>query len=275
MELKSLHRDVFLHLSHWLDSADLLSLSCAEKFWDGLLDYRWLWLLRAKQCGIYQPEFDQLEAKAIKALLILHMRNVYRQILTICPPKYAKRLCNIVINDDAVELENSILPTAKVSARALLPIAMQFGRIQIIHSIFTHYKVPASYTWLLYAIRNEYYGVIKYLLEVQQLPLLNDQPYLLFPVISKRWDQHYAMSNTSSCRHHGQFQDYNSLVIKEIIRCRHPKIVAYLKNKLNELLAESEGENLNIQLYAKLKRHSLDNLESTVYCLSPNLNRLK
>lgn len=275
MELKSLHRDVLLHLSQWLGSVDLLSLSCAEQFWNGLLNYQPLWVLRAKQCGIYQPEFEQLDVSAIKAKLILHMKNVYRQILTICPPKYAKRLCEIVINDDAVELENSVLPTAIKSVRALLPIALQFGRINIIHSIFTHFKVQGGYTWLLFAIRNEYYSAIKYILEVQQLPLLNDQPYLLFPVLDKKWDQQYGMSHSLSCRRHGQFQDYNSLIIKEIICCRHPKIVAYLKNKLNDLLAETEGEKLNIQLYAKLKRHSLDNIEATVYCESPNLKRLK
>jgi len=275
MELKHLHHDLWAILSQWLDASDLLSLIGAEHAFNQLLNYQPLWLLRAKRCGIYRPEFDDLDCDAIKAQLVAHMKSLYRHIRGICPIEYAKLLTNIVIEDDAHELEYYLLPSAKKSVTALLPIAMQFGRVRIMHSIFTHFGVSVSYNWLLLAIHQEYYAAVKYLVEIQQVPLITDQPFQIFPAVEQRWDPRYVMVDDSGRRHHATFLHYNQLLLREIIRCRDPKIVAYLKKKLDELHENYGVENLYGYLYAKVKRHSLENINIIERCDSPDLENLE
>lgn len=274
MELKSLPHVAISVLSQCLGSTDLLSLICTEAAWQALLDYRSLWLLQAKRCGIYQPEFENHDVKHIRSLVVSHMRSIYREIRTICAkPEYAKRLCKIVINDDAAQLEANIVSTAKNSAKALMPIAMRFSRFEIIHSLFTHYQVPAHPSWLLFAIRHELYGVIKYIIEIQQQPLLNDEPCMLLPVVSNFWDENFKMVDSLGRRPRCHFRQYNELLVNEILRCRHPKIVNYLLNRFDQELKQPEVARPHQLMFAKLKRHSLLDVNISDYCPSPNLQR--
>lgn len=275
MELKQLPDDLLIILSQWLDASDLLSLIGAETAFKQLLNYQPLWLLQAKRCGIYRPEFDGLDCDAIRVKLVAYMRSVYRQIRGICPIQYARLLTNIVIEDDAHELELHILPTAKKSVTALLPIAMQFGRVRIMHSIFTHFNVQGSFNWLIMAIHHECYAAVKYLVEILKVPLFTDQSYQLFPTIERRWDPSFVIVDESGRRHHTTFMHYNDLLLYEIIRCRHPKMIIYLKEKLDELRFGQDLEHANRYLYLKMRRHSLEHLVVEDRCDSPDLEDLQ
>lgn len=275
MELKQLHNDLWIILSQWLDTSDLFALSGAESAIKLLLNYQPLWLHRAKRCGIYRPEFDDFDCDAIKAQLVAHMKSLYRHIRGICPIQYARLLANIVIDDNADELELLVLPTAKKSVTALMPIAMQFGRVHIMHKLFTHFKVSGGFNWLIMAIHNEYYAAVKYLVEILRVPLITDQPHQIFPTVNERWDPSFVMVDASGRRHRATFLHYNELLLREIIRCRDPKIVTYLKKKLDELQVDQGIAHPEEYLYAKIKRHSLENVTFIDRCDSPDLESLQ
>jgi hypothetical protein len=260
MELKYLPIDVAAILSQWLETSDLLSLISTSFPIEALFSYQPFWLLRAKRCGIYRPDFDHLESPAIKSHLVEHMKCLYRQVRTICPQRYAKTLTNLVMEDNADQLEQQVVQSAKKSATALMPIAMQFGRVSIMHSLFTHFEVVGSFQWLLHAIRHEQYSAVKYLVEVRGVPLVSDQPFALLPSVNRLWDANYSLVNESGRRHCATFNHYNDLLLREIIRCRHPKIVRYLRARINALISAGKIEGPESYLLALLNRHSVDRI---------------
>jgi hypothetical protein len=268
--------EITLHMCQWLGTNDLLSLSCTERYLRELLESKQLWLQHAKKYSLYRPEFDKLECPEIKARITALMKSIYREIRTICHKKiYAKQLTYLLMEDDAEQLELQVLKTATRSAKALMPIAMQFGRIRIIHSLFTHFKVPGSYHWLLWAIHHEHYSAVKYLVEIMQVPLITDKRSALLPSINSQWDHKYQSNNNSGRFHPTTFLHYNEVLLREIIRCRHPKIVQYLKNKFYELLNQEGADHPEHYLFARMKRHSLENLTTQSFCDSPDLSHLR
>jgi hypothetical protein len=268
--------EVTLHMCQWLGTNDLLSLSCTEKYLYDLLESKQLWLQHAKKYGLYQPEFNKLECTEIKARITALMKAIYREIRTICHKKnYAKQLTYLLMEDDAEQLELQVLKTATRSAKALMPIAMQFGRIRIIDSLFTHFNVPGSYHWLLWAIHYEHYAAVKYMVEIKRIPLITDKASALLPSINSRWDNRYQTNNSPGRFHPTTFLHYNQVLLHEIIRCRHPKIVQYLKNKFHELLDQDGTDHPERYLFARMKRHSVENLSTANYCDSPDLSNLR
>jgi hypothetical protein len=267
MELKDLPKEVAIILSQWLENSDLLSLMTTSRSTTALFSYKPFWLLRAKQCRIYQPEFDQLDSTAIKARLVAHIKTLYQHVRTICPQQNAKLLTTIVLEDNAQELELQIVSTAKKSATALMPIAMKFGRVGIMNSLLTHFQVSASPHWLLQAIRFEQVPAVRYLVEVMKLPLFTDQPYALLPCVNRLWDADYQIMPESGRHKRGVFRHFNELLLREIIRCHHPEIVKYLKKKINERISGQAIQESERYLLALLNRHSIDlTAAETVNC---------
>lgn len=269
MELKQLPQNVLLLLGYYLSTSDLLSYRLVDTELLSLVNHRHLWLRHLKRSGIYRPEFEHFESEELRYQLVEHMKVVYSQVSLICSEKYAHVLSCIVINDDAEELEASVLKTAKQSATALLPIAIQFGRVRIIHSLFRHFNVSVSLNWLLMAIHFESYPAVKYFIEVLHFPLFTNQRFQLFPSMNKVWDPHYVLQDKSGRHQCGTFLHYNELVLRQIIRCRHPKIVRYLKAKLDEQHEYSE-DHPDRYLYLKLKRHSMNDVDVIDRCDSPD-----
>lgn len=274
MELKELPDVVARILSQWLETSDLLSLISTSVEIRDLFSYRPYWLLRAKQCGIYRTEFEALDSSAIKAHLVAHLRALYREIRTICPVSKAKLLTTMLMEDNAKELELQIVQTAKKSATALLPIAMQFGRVRIMHSLLTHYNVSGIYHWLIHAIRYGQYAAVRYLVEVRKVPLTTDEPFAMLASVNRLWDSSYSIIDTSGRRHRSTFCHYNELLLREIIRCRHPMIVRYLKGLINELLENDTMAAPDRYLVTLMNRHSVDLSELTPECPEPDLSRV-
>lgn len=260
MELKSLPIDIALLLSQWLENADLLSLVATSVEVEALFSYQPFWVLRAQKCGIYQPEYESLSSSEIKVKLVHHMKHVYEQIRAVCP-KNAKKLANIVIEDDPIELQLQVLKSAKQTAIVLLPIIMKFGRVRIMHSLFNHFNIPGSFHWLIHAIRHEHYLAVEYLVEIKSVPLITDAPWALLASINRLWDSSYPIFSGSSQRGRATFRHYNELLLREILRCRDPKIVCYLKAKINALLEEGRVNVPDRSLLALLNRHSADMTE--------------
>lgn len=271
MIVKKLPDDLKLILAQMLESGDLISLMLVDHEFNNFLKYKPLWLHRAKRYGIYQPEFDDLDSDSIRLRIVSHMREVYRAIRKICPAKYARLLSSIVIDDNALDLESNILMTAKESVTKLLPLAIQFGRVRIMHSIFTYYQIQPRLCWLLLAIRDENYAAVKYFVEVLRLPLVTDLPYQLFPVDNQSWDPKFVMVNGSGSRNNTAFRHYNDVLLCEIIRCQNPRIVRYLQSKLEELYKNQMSEHPNPFLYLKVRRHSLEHFVLPDRCDSPDL----
>ena len=263
MELKNLPIDITLLLSQWLENGDLLSLVSTSVEVEALFSYQPFWVLRAKKCGIYQPEYESLTSSEIKVKLVRHMKNVYDHVRAVCPKKYAKKLANIVIEDDPIELQLQVRKSAKQSAIALLPIVMKFGRVRIMHCLFNHFNIPGSFHWLIHAIRHEHYIAVEYLVEIKSVPLLTDAPSALLASVNRLWDSSYPIFSASGQRARATFRHYNDLLLREILRCRHPKIVCYLKAKINSLLEDGHVNAPDRYLLALLNRHSADMTELT------------
>lgn len=257
-------------LGYYLGSSDLFSYSMVDRQLDSLLNCRTLWLYHLKRAGIYRPEFDAFDVQDLRIELVEHMRVVYHHVRSICVDEYAHLLSCIVINDDAEDLEVKVLQNATRSATALLPIVIQFGRVRIMHSLFTHFHVTKSLNWLLMAIHYESYPAVKYFIEVLHFPLVTDQRFQLFPSMNKVWDPHYVLQDKSGRHQCGTFLHYNELVLRQIIRCKHPKIVRYLKAKVDEQHDHFE-DHPDRYLYLKLKRHSLNDVDVIDRCDSPDL----
>jgi hypothetical protein len=253
--------DVIVFLCQFLDTRDLLSLICAEKTLNTLLTHKPLWLQRAKHCGIYQSEFEDWDISKIKARLIMHMKNIYRNVRTICPVEYPKLLSHIVIEDDAKALEDILLQSSTRFATALMPIAIVFGRVNIMHSLFTHYHVTGSYHWLLQAIRDESFSSVRYLVEKKGVPLITQERSALFACSDTLWNPSFELTTHSGHYCATSYLHFNKLLLTEIIRCRDPKIIHYLKNKLYEQLNSNDSTHPERILFAKVNRHSLELLE--------------
>ncbi len=275
MELKDIPRDVVRFLSQWLETSDLLSLISTSTEMRTIFDYQPCWLQRAKQYGIYQSDFDRMAPSVIKERLVAHMKSLYAQVLTVCPNHHAKLLTTIVLEDDAAQLQQRIVQTAKASVTALMPVVMQFGRIRIMHSLFVHFNVSGSYHWLLHAIRHEHYAAIKYLVEVRQVPLVTDEPFALLPCVNRLWDESYIRLDKLGRSYCATFSHYNNLLLREIIRCRHPKIVRYLKTLINELLETMEIDHFDYNLLTHMNRHSVERIDLEFDCPSPALSQLR
>ncbi len=271
MKLKFPPKDITQHLCQWLDMTDVLTLIFSHRCFNTLLTIPKIWRERAKQFGIYHPAFELLDGPAIRDRLIAHMRIIYKEVQTVCPPKRAKLLASILIEDDANELELSILQTARESATTLMPIAIQFGRIEIMHSLFTHFKILETDQWLLLAIHKENYNAVKYLVEVKQIPLISSEPSKLFYTANNHWDSTHPFFSQAAVRIPGEFRHFNELLLQEILRCRHPKIIRYLKSKLHEQLDNVGIEHPERKLFKLLNRHSLENIHLSDDCNSPNL----
>jgi hypothetical protein len=275
MKLKLLPSEVLLMIGERSGTSDLLSLRFVDSEFHKLLNHRSLWLNRTKLCGIYRPCFESLELEGIRAHLREHMKAVYQQIRSIFSKECAQLLASIMIDDNASDLEANLESSDTHSATELLPIAIEFGRFRIMHSLFTHFKLPCKLKWLLMAIRFDSYPAVKYLVEVQRLPLMTDEPYQLFPTVQGGWDPHFVMLKESGHRSRARFLHYNDLILGEIIRCQHPQIVGYLRQKLEEL-QQNEGVNHpNQYLYSKLKHHSLTDINVIERCDSPDLEALE
>lgn len=257
MNLKELPNVVAIVLSQWLRTTDLLSLISTSSEVNELLSYRFYWLLKARQCGIYRAEFEALDLPMVKGHVVRHLQCIYREMRKVHPIDYAKSLTNILMDDDPKELELLIAKTAKKSSAALLPIAMQFGRVRIMHSLFEHINPEGIFQWLLHAIRYERYAAVKYLVEVRQVPLMTNKRFALFASINSLWDPSYVLLDASGRRHRATFCHYNELLLREIINCRHPLIVQYLKPLINELLETGGIAAPDRYLVALMNRHSL------------------
>lgn len=275
MELKELPTELKLILAQILETGDLFSLMLVDTGFNHLLKFKPLWIRRAVQYGIYQPEFDDLDADSIRRRIVSHMREVYRAIRGVCPASNARLLSSLVIEDNARDLEPIILPTAKESITLLLPLVVQFGRVRIMHSIFTYFQFPPRLCWLLLAVRLENYAAVKYFVEVLQLPLVTDLAYQLFPVENQSWDPKFVMVDKNGRRPNTTFRHYNDVLLCEIIRCQNPRIVRYLQSKLEELHGGQKIEHPNPFLYSKVRRHSVENFISPDRCDSPDLEEMK
>lgn len=275
MKLKNLPDELKLIFAQMLETGDLFSLMLVDTGLNNFLKYKPLWIHRARQYGIYQPEFDEFDADTIRRKIVSHMRDIYRAVRKICPLKYARLLSRMVIEDNAGDLVLYILPTAIESITKLLPLAVQFGRVRIMHSTFTHFQIPPRLCWLLLAIRQESYAAVKYLVEVLELPLVTDMPHQIFPVENQSWDPKFVMVGKNGRRPNTTFRHYNDVLLCEIIRCQNPRIVGYLQTKLEELHQTQKIEHPNPFLYSRVRSHSIENFVAPDRCDSPDLEEMK
>lgn len=275
MELKYLPADVIYLISQQLDTPTLLAFASTCKILQNKLDYKPLWISRTKQLGFFQPSFDSLEITALKKLIVAYMKILYREIRQVCSKNSAPSVCSVMMDDDAGQLENNLRQAARGSARALLPYAIRFGRVNIMHSLFTHFNITGRFEWLLRAIRDEQYAAVRYLVEIRNVPLISHEPCALLPVKNLTWDQSYKAYHERRRNYATHFSHFNEVILHEILRCRHPKIVAYLKNQLNMLLSTPGAMHPNHRLFTRLRRHSLDGVKMQEYCPSPNFSNLR
>lgn len=274
MELKDLPTDIIYLIGHKLDTTSLLALASTSKNFRDQLSYKPLWIFRTKRLGFFQPSFDSLEINTIKKLIRAYMNILYHEVRQVCSQRVAESICQVMIDDDADQLEKNLQPSAHKSAKALMPIAIRFGRTNIMHSLFTHFNVTGRFEWLLHAIRDEQYAAVKYLIAIRKVPLITLEPHALLPVKDFTWDRNYKTQHQVGRNFATQFRHFNEIILHEILRCRHPKIVAYLKDQLNTLLSALETVHPYHSLFIKLRRHSLDGVEMKQHCDSPNFSRL-
>lgn len=275
MTLKELPFDILYRLYQSLDARDWLNLLSTEKRWSVLLNYPPMWRMRAQKMGVSHSALPTMSTSEVKLLLIHRMRTIYQHTRQLCSAQTAQSVSNVLIEDDAQSLEAHLKPLARRSATTLLPLAMQYGSVNVMHSLFQRYGVSGSYQWLLMAIRNECYAAVVYLIEIHGVPLMTDDVAAILPVKYKLWNPDYRLADSVGRRYAGSFNQYNELLVREVIRTRHPKILGYLQRKILDQVDQIEHHHPSPQLLIKLKRHSLVDVRMDELSLTPDLSQLR
>lgn len=279
MKLKDLNQDAVFTICQLLGMGDLFSLFNVSKSIKQLAESRQLFVLRAKSFGIYDSSYQDLNAAEIKHKIITHMRAVYKAVRSVCSARVAKPICCVILEDDSVALESNLKQDAIGSARALMPIALKFSRLKLMHSLFNHYHVDGSNIWLLQAIREEQYDAVRYLVEIKKVALITTENQPFFRANGKKWCSDYNQYSKEATSFGGGYMSYNETLLQEIIRCHHPKIVAYLKGMIEKIIQEQDNDPMMKglirsmrSLFVKIRRHSLDGVQMKALRESPDLS---
>ena len=264
--LKDLHKDVVFSICQFLDTCDLFSFFGSSKALKQKGESKPLFILRAKHLGIYDPSFKDLEPDVIKNRILKHMKDVYRAVSDVFSKDEAPDIARMILEDDRAMLESRLQEITEHTARVLMLVAIKFGRLKVIHSLFSHSLIEAKYDWLMYAVREEQYVAVKYFVEERKAPLITAAKDAFLSVENGKWFSKFQIRDKSGRSPGGTFLSYNVLLMKEIIQCRHPEIVSYLRKKLEKTIQENDKKAEPIpqalllslhNLFAKVRRHSL------------------